>query len=122
MDLYMDISIDPNDTWALWAVLLGAAAFGLWAERMRWGARISGAVVSMLATFSLSNLGLIPSAAPTYDLVWSYLVPLAIPLLLFQADLRRIITEAGPTLLAFIIGALGTLVGTRVCAGRLERA
>jgi uncharacterized membrane protein len=46
--------------------------------------------------------------------VWSYFVPLAIPLLLFKADLRRIVREAGPTLAAFAIGALGTVAGTVV--------
>ena len=55
----------------------------------------------MGATFTLSNLGVIPAdGVPAYNVVWSYLVPLAIPLLLFRADLRRILREAGPTLLA----------------------
>lgn len=104
--------IGPDQGWALWAVLLGVAALGAWAERTRWGARLSGAVVSILGTFVLSNLGVIPAAAPTYDVVWSWLVPLAIPLLLFRADLRRIVREAGPTLVAFGLGALGTVLGT----------
>lgn len=42
--------IGPEDHWALWAVLCGAAAFGLWAERTRWGSRLAGAVV-VIATF-----------------------------------------------------------------------
>lgn len=108
----MQTLIAPDQTWALWAVVLGAAAFGLWAERTRWGARLSGAVLSILATFTLSNLGVIPVEAPVYDVVWSYLVPLAIPLLLFRADLRRIVRESGPTLLAFAAGAAGTVLGT----------
>jgi len=104
--------IAPDDHWALWAVLLSAAAFGLWAERTRWGARVSGAVISIAATFVLSNLGVIPASAPAYDAVWSFLVPLAIPLLLLTADLRRILREAGPTLAAFAVGAVGTVAGT----------
>ncbi len=106
--------IAPDQHWALWAVLFSAAAFGVWAERTRWGARLSGAVVAIGATFVLSNLGVIPSAAPTYDVVWSTLVPLAIPLLLFRADLRRILREAGPTLLAFAFGAVGSVIGAVV--------
>jgi len=104
--------IAPDHTWALWAVLLGAAAFGLWAERTRFGARLSGAMVTLLTAFTLSNLNVIPAAAPVYDAVWSYLVPLAIPLLLFHADLRRILRESGATLIAFTIGAGGTALGT----------
>lgn len=106
--------IGADQHWALWAVLLLSAAFGLWAEKTRWGAKISGAVVSILTTFVLSNCLVIPAAAPVYDTVWGYIVPLAIPLLLFRADLRRILRESGPTLLAFTFGALGTVAGTWV--------
>ena len=89
-----------------------AAAFGLWAEKTKWGSKISAVVITIFATFILSNLSIIPTEAPTYDIVWAYLVPIAIPLLLFKADLRRIIKEAGPTLLAFVFGAIGTILGT----------
>lgn len=101
-----------DQTWALWAVLLCAGAFGLWAETTRWGRRLSGAVIAIGTTFVLSNLGVIPSDAPPYDAVWSYVVPLAIPLLLLRADVRRIVREAGPTLGAYLIGAAGTVLGT----------
>ncbi|HJO37810.1 MAG: DUF819 family protein [Vicinamibacterales bacterium] len=105
--------ITPDDTWALLAVLLSAAAFGFWAEQYtRWGARVSGVIVAIASTFALSNLNVIPVTAPVYDIVWGYVVPLAIPLLLFKADLRRIVREAGPTLVAFGCGAVGTVLGT----------
>jgi uncharacterized membrane protein len=104
--------VSPESTWTLWAILLASGAFGLWAERTRWGAKLSGAVIAIGVAFGLSNLGVIPSSAPAYDVVWSFLVPLAIPLLLFTADLKRIIREAGPTLLAFAAGAVGTVLGT----------
>jgi uncharacterized membrane protein len=108
----VDTLISPNNDWALWAILLAAGAFGLWAERTRWGAKLSGAVIAIGVAFVLSNLRVIPSSAPAYDVVWSFLVPLAIPLLLFTADLKRILREAGPTLLAFAAGAVGTVLGT----------
>lgn len=104
------ISADQN--WAIWAILFAVATFGLWAEKTKWGAYLSGAIVSILGSFVLSNLSIIPLSAPAYDLVWSYLVPLAIPLLLFKANLRKIIKEAGPTFIAFGFGAIGTVIGT----------
>ncbi len=110
--------IQENQTWALWAVLFSSAAFGLWAEQTRFGRRLSGAVIAIGTTFALSNLGVIPAQAPAYDTVWSHVVPLAIPLLLFRADLRRILREAGPSLGAYTLGAVGTLLGT-VVASRL---
>jgi len=103
--------ITGEQTWALWTVLLAAAAFGLWAERTAWGARLSGAVVTILAAFGLSNAGVIPATAEVYQTVWTYLVPFAIPLLLFKADLRRILRETSLTFVAFVLGTMGTVVG-----------
>jgi len=110
--MFENTLIQSDQHWAIWAILISVAAFGLWAEKTRWGSRLSAVVISILAAFILSNLSIIPSQAEGYDVVWSYLVPLAIPLLLFKADLRMIIKEAGPTLLAFIFGAIGTVLGT----------
>ncbi len=105
--------IPADHPWALWTVLLAAAAFGLHVENTRVGRRLSGAILTMGFTFTLSNLGVIPAdGVPAYDTVWGRLVPLAIPLLLLRADLRRILREAGPTLAAFGLGVVGTVLGT----------
>jgi uncharacterized membrane protein len=106
--------ISANNHWGIWAILFLIAVFGLWAEKTKIGSKLSAVVVSILCAFVLANLSVIPTEAPAYDIVWTYLVPLAIPLLLFKADLRRIIAEAGPTLLAFFFGTIGTLIGTFV--------
>ena len=110
----MSTVIGADQVWALWAVLLSAAAFGLWAERTNWGRKVSSAVLTIGATFLLSNLRVIPVASPVYDVVWTYFVPLAIALLLLRANLQRIVREAGPTLLAFSAGAVGTVLGTLI--------
>ena len=110
----LDALIGADQSWALWTALLATAALGLWAERTRWGARLSGAVITLIAAFLLSNLGIIPAVSPVYDRIWTYLVPLAIPLLLLQANLVRILRESGATLIAFSIGAIGTVMGTVV--------
>ena len=105
--------IPADSAWGIWAVLLVAAAFGLQLENTRLGRRFSGAILTMAFTFVLSNAGVIPAdGVPAYDVVWGRLVPLAIPLLLLRADLRRILREAGPTLAAFGLGAVGTVLGT----------
>jgi uncharacterized membrane protein len=112
--LFSSPLISPEQHWLLWAILVIGGAFGVWAEKTKIGSKLSGVVVTILFTFVLSNLSIIPTDAPSYDIVWSYLVPLAIPLLLFKANLRKIIKEAGPTLIAFVFGAIGTIIGTLV--------
>ena len=106
--------VSPDNHWLLWAVLLATGGAALAAERTRWGQHLSGAVLAIIGGFVLSNVGVLPAAAPAYDVVWGYLVPLAIPLLLVRADLRRIVREAGPLLAAFALGAVGTVLGTVV--------
>ena len=43
---------------------------------------------------------IIPLDAPTYSRVWSFLVPFSIPLLLFNANLARIVRESGSMMVA----------------------
>lgn len=42
-------------------------------------------------------------------------VPLAVPLLLLDADLKKCFRSTGTLLKAFLVGSMGTLVGT-ICA------
>ncbi len=51
--------ITPDQTWALLAILLSAAAFGCWAEQhTRWGARVSGVIMAITSTFAIVAVGL----------------------------------------------------------------
>ena len=112
--------IGPEQNFALWSVLFGLAAFGFWCERYPWGRKYSGVMIMMATGIVLSNLRVIPTASPVYDNVWEYLVPLAIALLLLQANLRKILGEAGPVLIAFVIGSATVVAGTWVGVSLLD--
>lgn len=103
--------IDPGDTWLVWSSLLALSALGLWSDSRWLGRWLSGAVVTLLAGIAASNLGIVPAKADAYTVVYDYLLPLAIPLVLFQADLRRILRESGRLLIGFLAGAAGTVTG-----------
>ncbi|OSX68371.1 hypothetical protein BU14_2921s0001, partial [Porphyra umbilicalis] len=68
----------------------------------------------MFLTLAACNVGLLPATSPAYALVHSVLVPLAVPLLLFAADLRRVAAATGQLLPAFVLGTAATVVGTVV--------
>ena len=107
--------ISAESTTALWSVILAIIAFGMWAEqKTQFGKVLTGIVVAMLTAMLLSNLRVIPANAPVYDSIFRDLLPIAIPLLLFRADLRNIFREGGVTLLAFSIGAVGVVLGIAV--------
>ncbi|KAJ8613787.1 hypothetical protein CTAYLR_008854 [Chrysophaeum taylorii] len=102
-------------TEATWATLGTCAAGGLWAERYtKVGAAVSSNVVTMVATLALVNLGILPAKSPVYSLVTAKLVPLAIPLLLMDADLARVRRDGRKLLLPFVVASAGTVVGTLV--------
>ncbi|KAI5657872.1 hypothetical protein M9H77_26665 [Catharanthus roseus] len=104
--------ISPQDHWGSWTALFATGAFGIWSERTKIGSALSGALVSTLTGLVASNLGILPCEAPAYKVVLETLLPMAVPLLLFRADLRRIIQSTGKLLLAFVLGSVATTVGT----------
>ncbi|KAG2485644.1 hypothetical protein HYH03_015616 [Edaphochlamys debaryana] len=99
-------------SWGVWSGLVAAGAFGLWSERTRLGKELSGALVATLAGMLLANTGVLPPGAPELHVVYKFLLPLAIPMLLFAADLRRILSETGRLLAAFLLGSAATLGGS----------
>ena len=114
--------ISADNTWVLWALLVGDAALAIWLEqRYKWASKITGCVLAMLGTMILSNVGLIPTVSPVYDSVWDYVVPLAIPLLLFQCNIKKIGKESGKLLIIFLISSVGTVLGALVGFFMLNR-
>ncbi|GAB5412920.1 MAG: DUF819 domain-containing protein [Congregibacter sp.] len=101
---------------AVMAGLFAISAAAFWLEKTAWGAQISGAVMAILGAIIASNLGLLPHSAKAYDFVFSYFVPVLIPLFLFQADLRRIVFESTRLTIAFLIASAGTVAGVTVAA------
>lgn len=106
------MTVRPDDAWTLFAVMAAAAAGSLALERRyRWAARVTGPVLAIAAAIALATADVIPRSSPAYDVVSDWFVPIAIPLLLFRADVRRIFRESGRTFVAFNVAALGTVAG-----------
>ena len=109
--------IAPDSTFLLWSVLVGLVAFGFWSEQhTRIGRYITGIIVAMAAAMVLSNFKAIPFESPVYDSIFQYLLPIAIPLTLFRADLIDAFRNGGATVVAFCIGAVGIVIGTFLAA------
>lgn len=109
----MNSIISPTDTWTLWALIVAGTSLAIWLEQTyKWAAKLSGPVLALLIAMVLSNTRLVPAQSPAYDFVDDYLVPLAIPLLLFRANALQIIRSTGRLFLAFHLSSLGTLAGT----------
>lgn len=108
----MQTLISAENTWMLFAILVVIAAVSIRLEqRFLWAAKVSACVLCLVFAMALANIRVIPADAPAYDFVWTYLVPLAIPFLLFQADFRKIWKESGRMFGIFLLGSLGTAAG-----------
>lgn len=107
--------ISPDDTWVLWMFITGWAAVSIYLEqRFAWASQISGAIIALIGAVVLSNLSIIPTESHVYDTVWNYVVPLAIPLLLFQANIRQIWKKSGRLLIIFLLSSTATVAGAIV--------
>ncbi|MBU9738481.1 DUF819 domain-containing protein [Diplocloster agilis] len=105
------ISVDNNI--GLMAVLCGIVALAICLEqRYKWAAKLTGCILVLLTTLILSNLRIIPEDAPAYGFVGTYLVPMALPLLLFRANIREIAKNSGRLLILFLLSACGTMLGS----------
>ncbi|WP_201510367.1 DUF819 family protein [Psychrobacter alimentarius] len=109
----METLIQADDHLALWTFVLVAATSAIFIEqRYKWASKIPGAVIALLIAITASNLKIIPTDAPTYDIVWGYIVPLAIPLLLFKTNIQSLVKESWKLLLLFLTSSMATMIGT----------
>ena len=110
--------ITPENHLVLFAVIVGTAALGIWSEHKKWFGKVSGILITMIVMSVLSMSGVVPVASnpklkvEVYDLIFSYFIPLSIPLMLMGSNVMRIIREGGKLLVAFLIGALGVVLGS----------
>jgi len=113
----MNSLIQADQHFLVLTMVFAAAAFGIWSEHKKWFGKVSGILVTMISMSILAMLGVVPVGSGTdvsvavYDMVFDYFIPISIPLLLFSSNIIKIIKESGKLLVAFIIGAIGVVVG-----------
>jgi len=112
--------LSPDNHLGIFAALMGLAAIAFWLQTTRIGALLTGTVMVILMAIVAANAGLIPHQAPAYDFVFTYLVPVLIPLFLLQGDVRRLLREASRTTLAFIVASAGTVAGVLLAISLLD--
>ena len=86
--------IPAEQHFAVFTAVLVLSALAFASERTVIGQKITGTVVVILLAIAAANMGLVPHSAPAYNFIFSYVVPMLIPLFLFQADVRRLAKEA----------------------------
>lgn len=106
-----------TDPLAVIAVLSTNVFLSEWLGRRGVFRHLGGALLVIVITAVVANLGLIPTVAPkdahpVYDGVFGYVAPLSIFWLLLQVNLREVWRAGGQMLLLFAVGALSVMAGT----------
>ena len=104
--------ISADNDFAMWAVMLLLVALSFKLEKTTIGQKISGTIMVITFGAILANFNIISPSNAVFTSINTIGVPIAIVLLLFNANLKKIFKESGPTLIAFIFGAIGTTLGT----------
>ncbi|MCL2231825.1 MAG: DUF819 family protein [Treponema sp.] len=103
----MESLIRGEDTVLMWMVVISVVGISVSMERKwKWATTIGSFVLCILIGMILANIRVIPFTSPVYAATSGVLLPLAIPLMLFKSDLRRIIKESGQMLLIYNIIAV----------------
>jgi hypothetical protein len=109
-----------DDSLYILAVLLASAALAEWLSRKPGFRLVGGALIVIVLVAILANLGVVPTfsatAPPLYGQLLSVGAPVAIFLLLLDVHLAALKKAGGPMLLAFGLGAAGTMVGVMTSA------
>lgn len=101
-----------NDTALVFAAVVALTAFGMYAEKKwRWASLISGMGVSIFAAVFLVTCNVLPTSSDAYNVVYDFVMPLAIPMILIQANAKRIVKESGRSFILMNIACIGATIG-----------
>ena len=104
--------ISADNVLLIWTVLIVFVFLAMYAERhYKWAKAVGAALICLVGGMVLSSVGLMPTTSTAYDVIWSIVTPVAIPLVLFAADLKKIIKESGKMLIMFLFSCCGTMIG-----------
>jgi uncharacterized membrane protein len=106
--------VDLSDPIYVLTILTLIVVLAHYAARTKAGKRFGTALLAIVFTAVVANLGIIPSASnsiPLYDGLFTYLAPISIFYLLLGVNLRSIRKAGGPMIGLFLIGSLATVSG-----------
>ncbi len=104
--------IKEEQTVLLWAAVLVVVAVAIVLEqRYKWAAAIGSVVICIFVGLFLSNIGVLPYSNAVFSGIGDVVLLCSIPLMLFKADIVRILKNSGKLFILFHIAAIGTMVG-----------
>jgi len=112
-----------QDPLAIVAVLFAVICFSLFmVKRFKWAERLSPILWILFVGALCSNTGLIPTSAPIYGQLIDVTVPFAVCVILLSVSLKDLGKAGAPMLAAFVLAAIGTVLGVVIASLTLDSA
>ncbi len=108
--------ISGDNLFAMWAVCITIATLAILLEqKSKLGGKLGSAAIAIFGTLIVANIGIIPNSSPVYDSINNYVLPLCIPMLLVNCNIRKIFRESGKTMLIYVCVAISVMFSTTLC-------
>lgn len=99
----MSSLISSEDTLFVWAAVIIIVACAIVMEqKWKWAAKVNSCTLCIIGGILFANLRVIPMSSPVYGSIGGFILPLAIPLLLFKSDMRKSTAKAENVLFSLI--------------------
>lgn len=98
----------------IFSILCAIITLAIWLESNTQLKHIGAALLCIIITAIIANLGIIPTASDPADIyigIFEYIAPASIFMLLLSVNLGQLKSVGKPMLLLFILGSLGTCTG-----------
>ena len=114
--------INSENTLGIWMVMCLYIVFAMYAERhWKWSMKYANAcTLCLLGGALLCTFNILPSQSAAYDPIWEFIAPLAIPMLLFNANLGQIAKRSGRMVGIFLLAAVGVAGGVILASVLLQ--
>lgn len=107
--------IKSNDTIFLWTAIIGVVCVAnLLDQKYKWANKISIVVMCIVGGGLLGNLHILPFQAPVYKGISKVLLYVAIPMLLFKSDIRKLVKQGGRVFLTFHIASFASMIAALI--------
>lgn len=104
-----------KDNFYVMSIIMLVSTLGIKLEQeTQFGKTISAPLLTMGMALLIANLNIIPFASTVYSFINSNLVALAIPCLLLDSNLKRVVKDSGSLLQAFLIAGFSTVIATLI--------
>ena len=105
----------PEDSWVVLAIIVLITALAVWMEKnTKIGAKLTASVICIFTGIIFSGFKIVPTTSGIYTALATYCIPLAVCMMLFNANVKEIFKKSGKMIISFHVGVVATLISSVV--------